>query len=821
MRRLILILFIALPNLLFSQYNLKGKVSDSNTGEPLAFVNIIYNQKNQGTTSDLDGNFNIESKEPIKFLIFSYVGYQKDTISENEIKNKQYVNVKLKASTEVLSEVTVLPGENPAHRIIDLAIKNRITNNPEKSTNFSYTSYNKLYFTFDISALPIDTTTSHVDTLEIMQKNEDIIVDSVVSNIENAKNLVDSMYFFLMESVSERKFALPDKNSEMVIANRMSGLKNPMFFMLATQMQSFSFYTDMITVYDKKYLSPISKGSTNQYFFLLEDTLYNERLDTIFVISYQPRKGKNFSGLKGVLYINSNSYALQNVIAEPNEKSSMFSVSIQQKYELIDDKQWFPVQLNTNFNFPAFQFQVDGYPMTLLGVGKSYINNIELNPEFEKKSFNHISIETDKNANKRNEDFWNKHRNDTLSFKEKNTYNFIDSIGDEIKLDEKMALIELLATGKIPLYFLNIDLNEIMWYNAYEGYRLGLGLETNEKVLKWASVGGYGAYGFKDKAFKYGGHLEVYPHKKSELLLGLYYSKDIKIADYYTFLWSNRFIGTEAYGDLLVTELDPAESFSGSVELRLLRYLKTKFYIQHTEKNIINNERYFLDAPLSDFIRYTETGVSAKFAYKEKFMLTPRGNKLSLGTNYPILWLNFGMGVPVLDTDEEYLKVQARIYKSFTTKLLGSTSIILTGAWASENTPYSLLYKGHGSAGWLDVANSFNTMGINEFISNKFAHVFFRHDFGSLLFKSKYMKPEIALLTNIGWSDFSRKTNTNEGAKHGYNKVYYESGIQINHILRNMFIGYGFGVYYRYGSYQLPETKDNFAFKLTITYSLD
>jgi hypothetical protein len=52
------------------------------------------------------------------------------------------------------------------------------------------------------------------------------------------------------------------------------------------------------------------------------------------------------------------------------------------------------------------------------------------------------------------------------------------------------------------------------------------------------------------------------------------------------------------------------------------------------------------------------------------------------------------------------------------------------------------------------------------------------------------------------------------------NKGYFESGIQINNILKLSFQGYGIGIYYRYGPYSLPKLIDNWAFKFNLTFVL-
>src|SRR5690606_1962654 len=149
---------------------------------------------------------------------------------------------------------------------------------------------------------------------------------------------------FIMESVSERKFIAPDISEEIVIGTKVSGFQNPSFASLATDLQPFSFYKDNIKLFDIQYLNPISKGSLKKYRFKIEDTLFQNK-DTVYIISFQPQKNKNFEGLKGSLYISTNKYAVQNVIATPFEKGKI-DIKIQQQYTFVDNKYWFPEQLN-------------------------------------------------------------------------------------------------------------------------------------------------------------------------------------------------------------------------------------------------------------------------------------------------------------------------------------------------------------------------------------------------------------------------------------------------------------------------------------------
>ncbi|MBR4583681.1 MAG: carboxypeptidase-like regulatory domain-containing protein, partial [Bacteroidales bacterium] len=84
-------LLFALPS--FAQGKFAGRVTDAKTKEPLAFVNIIYNAKNQGTSTDLDGYFKIDDYSKIEFLRISYLGYTTKIVSKDELSGKHYIEL--------------------------------------------------------------------------------------------------------------------------------------------------------------------------------------------------------------------------------------------------------------------------------------------------------------------------------------------------------------------------------------------------------------------------------------------------------------------------------------------------------------------------------------------------------------------------------------------------------------------------------------------------------------------------------------------------------------------------------------------------------
>lgn len=782
----------------FSQsYKISGVVLDSTNSQPLPFVNILVNDKPIGTTSDIDGRFTIQSNEAITSLTFSYVGYNKLKLEGSSLREKPLA-VYLSSEGVEMRDVVVLPGENPAHRIVENTTANRKKNNPEQLPSFSYTSYNKMYFTAD--------------------KPENLVAKD--SSDTRLIDFFEKRHLFLSETVSERIFK-SGKNNEKVLATRVSGLKDPTFSVMATEFQSFSFYNDYFTLGDKNYLNPISKGSTDKYFFLLEDTIYSGA-DSIFVISYRPKKGKNFDGLEGLIYITTDGWAVQNVTASAVDADNV-SLNIQQKYEKIEGH-WFPVQLNTDMVLNV----VNVNNFHVKGIGRAYLRDIQINPELKNNQFSQVELEIMPDASTKSDDFWNQYRlNNSLSEKEKNTYHFIDSVGKEANLDRKVKVFTALSTGKYPIGPVDIDLRRILSVNDYEAVRLGAGAHTNDKLSRVFVLGGWWGYGFKDKAAKYGGDIQLNLHRNSELALKTEYQKEIPEAGRSELMLDRKPTTQELYRKYYLGRRDKLQEWRFSIQWRMLKYLKVQAGLAEQAVSITDNYLFGAFAEgtfvgVNQF-HFTEAFVGLRYAFREKIIRTKEAD-YSSGTKYPVLWVTASKGLTdVWNGAYEYLKVDGKIEYKFIIRNLGTQTWQVTGGWVSDDVPYSKLYKGRGNyQEKLPAAseNAFETMGINEFIANKYVTLYHTHNFGTLLLRTKRLEPSFVLVNNVCFGWLNKPSLHHNVPVRSFEHGFFETGLRIDNILKLNFSGFGAGVYYRYGGYQNPELKDNIAAKLTLTFVL-
>jgi len=84
-----------------------GTVIDGDFTEPLAFANILIKGTTTGTASDFDGKYDIELGEGTHTLIFSFVGYNTQEITDVVIKAGEVVTLDVTLSANTLETVVI------------------------------------------------------------------------------------------------------------------------------------------------------------------------------------------------------------------------------------------------------------------------------------------------------------------------------------------------------------------------------------------------------------------------------------------------------------------------------------------------------------------------------------------------------------------------------------------------------------------------------------------------------------------------------------------------------------------------------------------
>lgn len=796
MRTIVLLLFVVCSLQAFAQA--KGRVIDAASHEPLAFVAVVDKSTNKGTYTDIDGYFELPLNVGTR-VAFAFVGYES---KEVVFQGDSPWQVALSTKPYTLSEVVIRAGENPAERIIKLAIANKDNNDPEKGRSFTYDSYNKLVFTF---------------ALDSAVANDPTKYNSLDSNAKQMVDYTNEQHLFLMESVSKRKFLPPGKSEETIIASRVSGLTNPQFALLSAQIQSFSFYGEMVNIFDLQLLSPLAEGSFKKYLFVLEDTTYSAA-DTVFTISFRPRKGKNFAGMKGQLFINTHGYAIQNVIAEPYDPVGGWKVKIQQQYEFVQGKKWFPMQLNSFIDMPVNSSD----EFTMRGIGKSYIKNLMLDASLRSSEFTPVVLQMAPNATQAPDSVWSKYRDRTFDERDARTYHVVDSMGKAENFDQKLGMLSILSTGKLPWGKVSFDLDRLLRFNNYEGLRAGIGMHTNDRLSKVFSIGGYWGYGFRDKQDKYGGDLIVNVYRKRTMWLKTSYEHEVmEMGGNQLDKSGISLLGNANVYPLFISRMDRRDKYQVEFNGRVIGNLSANVFANAQRITSFGNYKFLQPLSTDESRVWTqydvnEIGTQVRWAPGEK--LARMGNReIRLGGRFPVVLARITKGDNFFnEAPFDYWRYDVNVEKRFRIKNVGDLTITAIAGRVEGNVPLSLLYNARGTNANFSIASplAFETMRTNEFQHSEFAAVHIRHNFKTLLLKTKSFAPQFQLVHNMMWGDINNASQ-HSFAVQAVRKGFFESGLQIDGLLKSQFTALGIGTFYRYGPYALDGFKNNVVFKLT------
>lgn len=832
-----------------AQTTLRGTVTDPQ-GNPLAFVTVlINNEPGKGVLTGIEGRFVIETDIAVRTLGFRYVGYEPLVVTADfwEKTPSRPLNIVLQPADYALPEATVLAGENPADRLIRKAIANRKRNNPELRSSYTCKTYNKILF----DVVP------RRNVFEERLAGKDSSKTEIREAWERFDRLEQNMlenHALLMESVTERAFRFPNQVQETVLLNRVSGFTNAGLVALANMVQPFTFYGDYLTIIDKNFVNPVSPGSPDLYFFHIEDTLYAGP-DTVWVISFHPRRGKVFDGLEGVLHLHSRHWAIQNVRAQPAQPGNL-ELTIEQAYQLVTADslprdlgggrstadgpnespagEWFPAQLN-------FEMEFKKYPAPYTGVrasGRSFITGVQLDAPLRMRDFNpEMPVLMQPEADDRADSSWTRWRAlAPLSAKELRTYQRLDSLGAAKNFDRLSKIMDILVTGLAPFGRspLVVDLRHLLRFNEYEGTRLGIGLSTararplhpRRRIELGANVG----YGFRDKAWKYGGYAlwRIIPAGHTQLRLG--WRRDLQEPGISYELPPPALFNRGLYA----SRMDKIDEYSAALSSRLGRYFSFSGTFRRQELVPGYAYRYgSSDAELIDRFRFTEGTVFLRYANGERSG-TFLGADVGTIQRMPVFELAYTRGAwkstdPVSSSRKKgYERWTVAVYHSFFLGRLGRSRWRIEAGLASEDAPVAKLFTLNQTGGGLTffvLPNTFQALPDTLFLANRFVNFYFAQEIGPVLYQHKRSAPFLTLLQHAAWGELARPELHRELGFRPASPALLESGIQLDNLLRLNYldlahIGIGGAVFYRWGGLKAENWKDNLTFRATLRFVL-
>ncbi len=788
------LVFFLLSSFLFSANitaqvtRVTGKITDAVTNETLPFVNIIFKGTAVGTSTDINGYFEIQAQRALDTIVVSFMGYKTTKVGVKRLQSNNGVNVKLKPENYTLKEVVILPGENPAHRIMRKVIANKINNNPDQIKSYQYEAYNKIEF--DINNYdkkltkkklfkPFNFVFDYSDTTEDGKAYLPIALTETYTNV----------YF--------RADAPPKK--EIIKASQISGIKNNSASQFLGDMyQNINIYDNFLLVFNKSFVSPITDNFLRYYKYYLVDSVYidNERC---YKLLFLPKRKQDLT-FKGDLYIHDSTFAVKRVSLEFNDNANINFIkhfSVRQDFNKIDGKQWMLTKETSVGDFAPFE-KANG--MGVYGRKTSTYQNFILNKPYPDSLFKAgVNIVINQDAADKTNEFWSTIRPDSLSKKEQNIYVMVDSLKQVPRLINLRYLTQMLATGF--LHWNKFDLGQYYTFyswNDIEGNRVKFGGVTSNDFSKRLEIRGALAYGFQDNRFKprIGFRWFIQKDKTNRRLLTVNYKSDLEQLSLSANSLQLDNILTSAFRRTALRQVTNVRELKVNLEYEWFTGFMNKFTF--INRNLL---------PLGDFnfqrntseglitikdLTTTEFSLLTRFAYQEKY-ISGEFDRTSLGGKYPELQFELALGVPdIFSSQFSYVKARFRISDRFRINPLGYTDYVINVGKIWGTAPYLFLELHQGSQTYALDPLAFNMMNIFEFASDRYAYFFLDHHFEGFFLN------KVPLLRKLKWREVltiksvigdMSKTNLNQltypgGLDPQLHRPYLESGFAIENIFK-------------------------------------
>lgn len=779
-KRLLLLMFWGIWTICtFAQIH--GTVVDSETGDPIPYLNIYYDGKGMGTITDMEGRYSIEYHSGWNELTFSMVGYTTQVIKVSA--QTRELNIKMRSDL-MLEEVIVKPKKekysrknNPAVELMKKVIASKKKTNLEQNDFYRYNKYQKI-------TLAVNNITADSLRESWLFKKYPFFRDQVeVCDVTN-KNILP---LSIDETVSEKVYRKEPHSEKTYIRGINSGGVNELFStgdMLTTVLkdvfQDIDIYQDRFRFLQYPFDSPVSEAGINFYKFYIMDTVYVDK-EKCFHLSFVPNNPQDF-GFTGHLYILADStYRVKESQLNLPKKTDINFVDnmiIDQKFGELPTGEWvlleddmlcelsylkkvlgsYQVRRTTRY----FDFSFDPIPESMFKRKEKEIKDV--------------------NAMMRNEMYWSQYRQEELTKSETRMGSFVDDLtkikGFKYIIFVLKALIENFVETSTPDSKVDIGpINTIISSNYIDGLRLRGSLQTTAKLHPHLFLKGYYAYGFKDQKSKYMGEVE-YSFNKKEYLPREYPKNSLTLTyQYDNMLPSDKFISTDkdnVFTALKVCSVDQY-NYERKATLKYERErefgLKTTAMFRHAnyepcgelfyrtmagesalqsalDRQELAGQKWVKSPFNTHDITVTEMSFGLRYAPGETFVNTKQ-RRLPVNLDAPEFTLQHTLALKgVLGGDYTYNMTEASAYKRFWLSSWGNIDVYLKGGIQWNKVPFPLLIMPAANLSYIIQDETFNLINNMEFLNDRYASLDVSWNMQGKLFN------RIPLLKKLKWREF-------------------------------------------------------------------
>lgn len=666
-----------------------GQVFNKYDQSPLESVSVYFKGSNIHTQTNEEGYFLIRNSGKEKVLVFSLVGFNKEEIKLTPGESLG-IEVLLTEKENMLGEIFVTPGANPANDLMKKVRENRKKNNVRanlKSNEQSVVFLSKRDSRWENNRIFEQFKTGNLSTSDSALLVPLYMEESTYNQNDKTKTQLSKNTFNTSET------------AEKTISGLLKGLDAEM-----------NFYNNSVPVLGKSMISPLANISKTYYRYYLVDSTKTDA-GKEYLLHFRSKNTKNLA-FNGELKIDSATYALTYINAELPRQANLnyiHNLRLKQSYEPAGNY-WIPKRENSawDMTYELLKEANTKSPELMISRSSDYTPDGKLvirADSFANSAFSQQEIETKMAA-----------------MQQTPLYKVASYIADAA------------LTGYMRAWIFDIgQIVNVARLTKPEGFRLALPIRTNEHLWKNFMLGGHVAYGFKNKMVKYSGEAQwKLPIDNSRVILGAKYLDDYRRIDYdyNNFLWREDPLAT---GDENI--ITAIFSFKAQDRMSQRREFTAFLYNDWTPdietKWIFRNTTYLPN----ELLPFTQNGseiaslqdrnfsVTTRFSFGER-VIDEHFQRLYIKSDKPIIYATLEGGqYKFADERGNYGKFSGTMLQRGQF-VLGEWRYMLEAGKIIGDVPYPMLKFLQGKSGGAYNRFEFSMMNNREYIADTYATLF-------------------------------------------------------------------------------------------------
>ncbi len=807
MKHFLLSFFIVISASVYSQTKVSGVITDA-TGYPVSFANVIFKDSQEGTISDENGRFYLESDKTYKTVIFSFIGY---TTKEVELASRSTysMEVLMEESADALDEVVVYSGKtskknNPAIDILRKIWENRRENGVKKFKQYQYDKYEKLEF-------DLNTIDSALIKSKIF-KGMEFIFDQV-----DTSNVTGNTYLpiFINEAASKVYGDNSiNEEKEVLQGNKNSGFENnqTLIAFVKDLYSEYDVYDNYLKFFDKAFTSPLSRTGIDVYNYVLQDSAYRDN-KWCYNIIYYPRR-KNELTFKGNFWVNDTTWAIKEISLQASKSANLNwvrDVYIEQEFDVLNDSIFL---ITRDYFMSDFSFRKKEEAKGVYGKRTTLYDKYAFDIPKDKKFYNQQVDPYNYEIYNRPDDFWEINRMEKLSKDETGVYKMLDTLKTVPRFKALYNVGATLASGYYEIN--NFDIGpvfSIFGYNEAEGLRVRLGGRTYFTQNDPWRLEVFGAYGFGDDRFKYGVSGKWLLDRKSRLTVFGGNRRDVEQTGA-SLTNSNDVLGRSLASSSLLSvgandrlsrinlstvgfDIEPWKNFI----LRLTgsyRTLKSATETFRIDYNVMEDGLF--TGEVKSELKQAEIQLGFLYAPGRKTSGYGVEQTVINEGDFPSFYAGYSYGLKdVMGGDFEYKKLQALYTQPWNIGGLGRLLSTVEVGKTFGAVPLSLLNPIPGNQTYFSLYNTFSQLDYYEFVSDTYSSLHLEHNFGGRIFSRIPLLRKLDLREVVGFraiygeiSEENIAVNASNIVYQAPEDIYWEWSVGVGNIFRVFRLDFNF-----------------------------